>query len=43
MEAIVTLQEWLKRIPEFHVKAGSTPTFRSGIIAAVDNVQLEWA
>lgn len=42
LEATVTLQEWLKRIPEFHVKPGTTPTFRSGIIAAVDNVQLEW-
>jgi cytochrome P450 len=43
MEAIVTLQEWLKRIPEFHVAHGSHPTFRSGIIAAVDDVQLEWS
>lgn len=43
MEAIVTLQEWLKRIPEFHIAHGSHPTFRSGIIAAVDYVQLEWS
>jgi cytochrome P450 len=43
MEAIITLQEWLKRIPEFHVAHGAYPTFRSGIIAAVDNVQLEWS
>jgi len=43
MEAIVTLQEWLARIPEFHVSAGTAPTFRSGIIAAVDNVQLAWS
>lgn len=42
LEAIVTLQEWLARIPEFHVKPGTRPTFRSGIIAAVDDVQLEW-
>jgi camphor 5-monooxygenase len=42
MEAIVTLQEWLARISEFHVAQGATPTFRSGIIAAVDNIQLEW-
>lgn len=43
MEAIVTLQEWLKRIPEFRIAHGSHPTFRSGIIAAVDYVQLEWS
>ena len=43
MEAIVTLQEWLKRIPEFHVRPGTSPLFRSGIIAAVDNVHLAWA
>jgi cytochrome P450 len=42
MEAIVTLQEWLARIPDFHVKSGTSPNFRSGIIAAVDDVQLEW-
>jgi cytochrome P450 len=42
MEAIVTLQEWLSRIPDFHVKPGTSPNFRSGIIAAVDDVQLEW-
>lgn len=42
MEAIVTLQEWLTRIPEFHVTPGAEPTFRSGIIAAVDNVSLAW-
>lgn len=42
MEAIVTLQEWLARIPAFHVKPGTSPTFRSGIIAAVDEVHFEW-
>lgn len=42
MEALITLQEWLKRIPKFHVKPGAAPVFRSGIIAAVDNVHLEW-
>jgi cytochrome P450 len=43
MEAIITLQEWLIRIPEFQVALDQKPTFRSGIIAAVDNVHLEWA
>ena len=42
MEVIVTLEEWLKRIPEFHLKAGAAPTYFSGIVAAVENVPLEW-
>lgn len=42
MEAIVTLQEWLARIPEFHVAPGTAPTYHSGIIAAVDDVHLAW-
>ncbi|HET6525167.1 cytochrome P450 [Sphingopyxis sp.] len=42
MEVIVTLQEWLKRIPDFGLKPGSKPTYRAGIIAAVDNVPLVW-
>jgi cytochrome P450 len=42
MEVVVTLQEWFKRIPEFRLKDGSAPTYRAGIIAAVDNVPLVW-
>jgi len=43
MEVIVTLEEWLKRIPAFHLSPGATPIFHSGIIAAVENVPLEWS
>jgi cytochrome P450 len=42
MEAIVTLQEWFKRIPEFRMRDGSDPVYYSGVVAAVDNVQLVW-
>lgn len=42
MEVIVTLQEWLSRIPAFHLKDDSAPVYRAGIIAAVDNVPLAW-
>ena len=42
MEVVITLEEWLKRIPEFRMKPGSAPSYRSGIIAAVDDVSLEW-
>lgn len=42
MEVIVTLDEWLERIPEFSLKEGATPTYHSGIVAAVENVPFVW-
>lgn len=42
MEATITLQEWLKRIPEFRLAEGATPVYHSGIVAAVDNIPLVW-
>jgi cytochrome P450 len=42
MEVIVTLEEWLKRIPEFSMKEGASPVYHSGIVAAVENVPLVW-
>lgn len=42
MEAIVTLEEWLKRIPVFGIREDDKPAYHSGIVAAVDNVQLFW-
>lgn len=42
MEVIVTLQEWLARIPGFAMEEGATPTYHAGIVAAVENVPLVW-
>ncbi|MDE2301228.1 MAG: cytochrome P450 [Sphingomonadales bacterium] len=42
LEATVTLQEWLKRIPEFRLAPGANPIYHSGIVAAVENVPLVW-
>lgn len=42
MEVIVTLQEWLKRIPVFNMKKGAAPIYYSGIVAAVEGIPLEW-
>lgn len=42
LEVIVTLREWLKRIPRFTLAPDAKPVFHSGIIAAVENVVLEW-
>ncbi|OHT18251.1 Camphor 5-monooxygenase [Sphingomonas haloaromaticamans] len=43
MEVIVTLEEWLKRIPDFRLRDGSKPVYHSGIVAAVENVPLVWS
>jgi cytochrome P450 len=43
MEVIVTLQEWLKRIPSFRLEDERAPVYHSGIIAAVSNIPLVWA
>ena len=42
LEVLVTVEEWFKRIPDFRLKAGTAPIYHSGIVAAVENVQLEW-
>lgn len=42
MEVIVTLEEWLQRIPEFRLADDARPIYHSGIVAAVDNVPLVW-
>lgn len=42
LEVLVTLQEWLARIPSFALEPGATPTYHSGIVAAVENVPLVW-
>ena len=42
MEVIVTLQEWLRAIPEFRLAPEANPTYQAGIIAAVEGVPLEW-
>jgi cytochrome P450 len=42
METIISLEEWLKRIPEFSLRADAKPTYFSGIVAAVQNVPLVW-
>lgn len=41
-EIRITLEEWFKRIPEFRVKQGQQPTFTSGIVGVVDQLNLEW-
>lgn len=40
--AMVMLQEWIRKIPEFSLKPGTNPVYHSGIVAAVDQVALVW-
>lgn len=42
LEMQVTLQEWLKRIPEFREHPDSKPVYASGIVANVSGVRLAW-
>ncbi len=43
LEVIVTLQEWLSRIPRFSLAPGARPRFHAGLIAGISNVPLVWA
>ena len=42
LEIIVTLQEWLKRIPEFRLAEGFKLAAHSGVVAQVERLDLEW-
>ena len=42
LEATVTLQEWVRRIPEFSLAPGAQPIYQPGTVVAVHNVPLVW-
>lgn len=42
MEIIVTLQEWLARIPQFRLQPGFRIVAHSGVVADVERLELEW-
>jgi cytochrome P450 len=42
-EIIVTLQEWLKRIPEFELSDDVAPRYQSSIVSTIKGVRLAWA
>ena len=41
-EIMVTLKEWLSRIPEFHVAPGAKVTHRGGVVGSVESLPLAW-
>ena len=42
LELKIILEEWLSRIPEFHLAEGSALTYESGIVSSVNPFELEW-
>lgn len=42
LEIIVTLQEWLARIPEFELVPNARSTYVPGLVAGIVNVPLKW-
>lgn len=42
LEAAITLEEWLKRIPDFEIPMGSKVAHKSGIVCTVESLPLTW-
>jgi len=41
-ELIVAIEEWLRRVPPFQIKAGAAPILHGGMVFGVENLNLEW-
>ena len=41
-ELRIFLEEWLRRIPEFSIKPGTTPMMATGMVSSVLALQLQW-
>lgn len=41
-EMRVMAEEWMRRIPSFRLKPGTRPTWRTGGVAALHDVHIEW-
>jgi hypothetical protein len=39
----IAIEEWLKRIPDFHVDGDSPVSFSSGIVGVVNELNLRWS
>ncbi len=42
LELVTTLEEWLKRIPEFSLRSDQKPVYSTGMVANIANVSLAW-
>ena len=43
VELRIAIEEWLKRIPDFHVDGDSPVSFSSGIVGVVNELKLRWS
>ena len=43
VELRIAIEEWLKRIPDFHVDGDSPVSFSSGIVGVVNELNLRWS
>lgn len=43
VELRIAIEEWLKRIPDFHVDGDSPVSFSSGIVGVVSELNLRWS
>jgi cytochrome P450 len=41
-EIRIALEEWLKRVPEFHIPAGKTPIVRTAAVLGMTSLPLTW-
>lgn len=41
-EVKIFLEEWLRRIPDFRIKAGTRPLMAGGVVNGILELQLEW-
>jgi len=42
-EIVIGLEEWLARIPDFRIKAGTTPITYGGFVFGVEDLILDWS
>jgi cytochrome P450 len=42
-EIRIFLEEWLARIPEFRIRAGTKPQYVTGIVNSISDLQLDWS
>jgi hypothetical protein len=41
-EVTITLEEWLKRIPEFEPAPGYRSRYHSGVVSSLESLPLRW-
>ena len=42
LELTATIEEWLKRIPDYSVKPGTEPVYVTGVLRSMRELELVW-